>query len=111
MKGFKNTGNGPKYGSFTFPSKAGFGPSSGSVRSVSGYTRRAGKRVVRKAAGGLLSSSIVDTPGGPADFAKGGKASDEKQDRQMIQQALKKHINTPAPKGHKGFSKNAVIRK
>jgi hypothetical protein len=74
MKGFKSTGNGPKYGSFTFPSKAGFGPSSGSVKNVSGYTRRAGKRVVKKAAGGLLEDNIVDTPGGPADFAKGGKA-------------------------------------
>lgn len=74
MKGFKSTGNGPKYGSFTFPSKAGFGPSSGSVKSVSGYTRRAGRRVVKKAIGGIAEDNIVDTPGGPADFAKGGMA-------------------------------------
>lgn len=72
MKGFKSTGKGPKYGNFTFPSAAGFGPSSGSVKTVSGYTRRAGRRVVKKAIGGLAEDNIVDTPGGPADFAKGG---------------------------------------
>lgn len=74
MKGFKSTGNGPKYGSFTFSSKAGFGPSSGSVKSVSGYTRRAPKRVMKKAIGGLATGEAPNTPGGPADFAKGGMA-------------------------------------
>lgn len=74
MKSFKHTGNGPKYGSFTFSSKAGFGPSSGSVKNVSGYTRRAPKRVMKKALGGLAKNDVVRTPGGPADFAHGGPA-------------------------------------
>ncbi len=73
MKGFRKTGNGPKSG-FTFPSKGGFGPSSGKVKNVSGYSRRAPKRVMAKAIGGLVKDNIVETPGGPADFAKGGKA-------------------------------------
>lgn len=72
MKSFKSTGNGPKYGSFTFPSKAGFGPSSGRVRSVSGYSRRAPKRVMRKAVGGLAEDGIVEAPGF-SDYAEGGK--------------------------------------
>lgn len=75
MKGFKSTGKGPKYGSFSFPSAAGFGPSSGRVKSVSGYSRRSPKRVMKKAIGGLAEDNIVDTPGGPADFGRGGKAS------------------------------------
>jgi hypothetical protein len=47
MKGFKKTGNGPKSG-FSFSPRAGFGPSSGKVRNVSGYSRRV---PVRKAKG------------------------------------------------------------
>lgn len=36
--------------------------------------------------------------------AEGGMAhSDEAQDKKMIGAALKKHVNTPAPKGHKGL--------
>lgn len=73
MKGFKHTGNGPRYGSFGFPSKAGFGPSSGRVRNVSGYTRRAGKRVKKLAVGGLAEDGIVEAPGF-SDFSKGGSA-------------------------------------
>lgn len=73
MKGFKSTGRGPKYGSFTFPSKAGFGPSSGKVKNVSSYSRRAPKRVMKKAIGGLATGEAPNTPGGPADFAKGGE--------------------------------------
>jgi hypothetical protein len=71
MKGFKKTGNGPKYGNFTFPSKAGFGPSSGGVKQVSGYSRRAPKRVMKKAIGGLASNTPHSI--GWTDFAKGGK--------------------------------------
>lgn len=105
MKGFKSTGNGPRYGNFTFSSRAGFGPSSGAVKNVSGYTRRAPKRVMKKAIGGLVEDNIVDTPGGPADFAKGGKVSDEAQDKKLIKSALQKHIQAPAPRGHKGLGK------
>lgn len=37
-------------------------------------------------------------------FAKGGMARpDEAQDRKMIGAALRKHVSTPAPKGHKGL--------
>lgn len=72
MKGFKATGNGPKYGSFAFPSKAGFGPSSGKVKSISGYTRRAGKRVQKKAVGGIVEDNIVEAPGF-SDYSEGGK--------------------------------------
>lgn len=39
MKGFKSTGKGPRKG-FSFPTRAGFGPSSGKVKNVSGYSRR-----------------------------------------------------------------------
>lgn len=69
MKGFKHTGNGPKYGSFSFPAKAGFGPSSGKVKSIAGYSRRSPKR---KAIGGLVEDNIVEAPGF-SDYAKGGK--------------------------------------
>lgn len=74
MKGFKSTGKGPKYGSFTFPSKAGFGPSSGKVKSISGYSRRAPKRTMRKAVGGIVEDNIVEGPGF-SDFSKGGKVA------------------------------------
>lgn len=70
MKGFKHTGNGPKSG-FTFPSKAGFGPSTGKVKNVSGYSRRAPKR---RAVGGLVKDNIVEAPGF-SDFAKGGRVA------------------------------------
>lgn len=73
MKGFKSTGNGPKYGSFTFSSKVGFGPSSGKVKNVSGYSRRAPKRVVKKAVGGIVEDNIVEAPGF-SDFKRGGQA-------------------------------------
>jgi hypothetical protein len=73
VKGFKPTGNGPKYGSFAFPSKAGFGPSSGKVKSISGYSRRAPKRVMKKAVGGIVEDNIVEAPGF-SDFKRGGKA-------------------------------------
>ena len=72
MKGFKSTGNGPKSG-FTFSSKAGFGPSSGKVKNISGYSRRAPKRVVKKAVGGIVEDNIVEAPGF-SDFKRGGKA-------------------------------------
>lgn len=72
MKGFRKTGNGPKSG-FTFPSKGGFGPSSGKVKNVSGYSRRAPKRVVKKAIGGIVEDNIVEAPGF-SDFKRGGKA-------------------------------------
>lgn len=37
-------------------------------------------------------------------YAKGGAVhSDEAQDRKMIGAALRKHVSTPAPKGHKGL--------
>lgn len=197
MKGFKSTGNGPKYGSFAFPSKAGFGPSSGRVKSISGYTRRAGKRPKRLAVGGLAEDGIVEAPGfsdfaeggkvkgvsdpmsakeamghklggkakrrmgyakggvavdamknamrkklgaqfteaeyqqmmkksgkaptnrvrpvkaGPRNtvrFAEGGKVSAAKA-KQIAQGVVKDHVNYPAPKGHKGFNRNAVIGK
>lgn len=38
--------------------------------------------------------------GGKVRYAEGG---DVKQDKAMINAALKKHVNTPAPKGHKGL--------
>lgn len=72
MKSFKHTGNGPRYGNFAFSSKAGFGPSSGKVKNVSSYIRRAPKRVVKKAVGGLTEESIVEAPGF-SDYAKGGQ--------------------------------------
>lgn len=72
MKSFKHTGKGPKYGNFTFPSKAGFGPSSGKVKAISGYSRRAPKRVMKKAVGGIVEDNIVEAPGF-SDFAKGGR--------------------------------------
>lgn len=75
MKGFKSTGKGPKYGSFGFPSKAGFGPSSGSVKQVSSYTRRAAKRPVKKAIGGLAKNDPHNV--GWNDFNRGGPVSDE----------------------------------
>lgn len=178
MKGFKSTGNGPKYGSFAFPSKAGFGPSSGKVKSISGYTRRAAKRPKRLAVGGLAEDGIVEAPGfsdyaeggkvkGVSDpmsakeamgharggalrkvtgaaitkaeaakvrekgmknlkkvtgaqvtdaeakrmgYAKGGQVSAAKA-KQIAQGVVKDHVNYPAPKGHKGFNRNAVIGK
>jgi hypothetical protein len=70
VKGFRKTGNGPKSG-FTFSSKAGFGPSSGKVKNISGYSRRAPKR---RAVGGLVKDNIVEAPGF-SDFAKGGLAA------------------------------------
>lgn len=142
MKGFKTTGNGPKYGSFGFPSKAGFGPSSGRVKSISGYTRRAPKRVMRKAVGGLAEDGIVEAPGfsdyaeggrvpgvsnpmspkeamghklgGKAKrrmgYAQGGAVSADKA-KKIAQGVVKDHVQYPAPKGHKGFSRKAVIGK
>jgi hypothetical protein len=74
MKGFKHTGNGPKYGSFSFPAKAGFGPSSGSVKNIPGYTRKAPKR---RAVGGLVEDNIVEAPGF-SDYAKGGPVKSSK---------------------------------
>jgi hypothetical protein len=73
VKGFRKTGNGPKSG-FTFPSKAGFGPSSGKVKNISSYSRRAPKRVLKKAIGGIVEDHIVEAPGF-SDYAKGGKVS------------------------------------
>lgn len=78
MKGFKPTGNGPKYGNFTFPSKAGFGPSSGKVETISSYTRR------------------VPKSGGRTDFAKGGKVGNLKRlgaFRQKIELSPKSESN------------------
>lgn len=142
MKGFKHTGKGPKYGSFAFPSKAGFGPSSGRVKNISGYTRRAPKRVMRKAVGGLASDGIVEAPGF-SDFSKGGRVpgvSDPMSAREAMghklggkakrrmgyaeggkvsaaeakkiaQGVVKDHVQYPAPQGHKGFNRKAVIGK
>jgi hypothetical protein len=124
VKGFRKTGNGPKSG-FSFPSKAGFGPSSGKVKNVSGYSRRAPKHVMKKAIGGLVADGVVEAPGfsdyakggrvagvsnpmsarEAMQHAKGGKVSDKKQDRKMISSAIQKHVNAPAPRGHKGLGK------
>lgn len=43
MKGFKKTGNGPRYGNFSFSSQAGFSGSTGKVQNVKGYTRKVAK--------------------------------------------------------------------
>ena len=137
MKGFKSTGNGPKSG-FSFPKTFGFGSSSGSVKNVSGYTRRAPKK---KAVGGIVKDNIVEAPGF-SDFSLGGAAkkrmgyaegglipkgakkealargflkkakggSVSKSDAKKIAQGVvKDHVNYPAPKGHKGFRRSAVI--
>lgn len=96
MKAFKSTGRGPKYGNFSFPSKAGFGPSSGHVKNVSGYSRRAPKKVMKKAIGGLAEDNIVEAPGF-SDFAKGGKVS-----------FLKKGDKALLPKKLTGFDKDHI---
>lgn len=44
MKGFKHTGKGPKYGSFSFSSKAGFTGSTGKQQEVRGYVRSIPKK-------------------------------------------------------------------
>lgn len=43
MKGFKKTGNGPRYGNFSFSSRTGFSGSTGKVQNVKGYTRKVAK--------------------------------------------------------------------
>jgi len=70
MKGFRSTGNGPRSG-FSFPSKGGFGPSSGKVKSISGYTRKSPRKMMKKAIGGIVEDNIVEAPGF-SDFSKGG---------------------------------------
>lgn len=73
MKGFKDTGNGPKAG-FSFPSSAGFGDSSGKSKTIGTYSRRAPKRrVMKKAVGGLATGEAPDM--GWADFKHGGKVA------------------------------------
>lgn len=50
--------------------------------------------------GGLSPKMVKKAMGGPVKAAKGG---DVAQDRKMIHEALEKHINSPAPRGHKGL--------
>lgn len=39
-------------------------------------------------------------------YRDGGKVHDDaKADKKMIDAAIRKHVNTPAPKGHKGLKK------
>lgn len=54
--GFKKTGKGPKYGSFSFPSGAGFTHSGTSKQNVKGYTRSAPKR--KFATGGMVTAPM-----------------------------------------------------
>ena len=56
MKGFKKTGKGPKYGSFSFPSGAGFTQSGTNKRNVKGYTRSAPKK--NFAHGGMVTAPM-----------------------------------------------------
>lgn len=110
MKGFKSTGRGPKYGSFTFPSKAGFGPSSGRVKSVSGYSRRAPKRVMHKAVGGLAEDGIVEAPGF-SDYAEGGRVkgvSDPMSAREAMSHKKGGKISKGAAK-RMGYAKGGAI--
>lgn len=79
MKDFKHTGRGPKYGNFSFSSKAGFSGSTGKTQQVKSYTRTVPKRkfadggVVREASPG---SSVVrrDRPVTEFDAQHGGKS-------------------------------------
>lgn len=59
MKGFKHTGRGPKYGSFSFGSKAGFTGSTGKVQEVRGYTRGVPKAKKAFAEGGVVTGDCA----------------------------------------------------
>jgi len=114
MKGFKHTGKGPKYGSFAFPSKAGFGPSSGKVKSISGYSRRAPKRVMKKAVGGIVEDNIVEAPGF-SDFNKGGNVKSitgahiTKGETQKLSKKITGAAITPAERKKLGFAKGGRV--
>lgn len=56
-QGFKKTGGGPKYGSFSFPSGAGFTHSGTSRQNVKGYTRATPKR--KFATGGMVTAPMA----------------------------------------------------
>lgn len=59
MKGFKSTGNGPKYGSFSFSSKAGFTHSGTNKQNVRGYTRSSPKPGPKFAHGGPVTAPMA----------------------------------------------------
>lgn len=56
-QGFKKTGGGPKYGSFSFPSGAGFTHSGTNKQNVKGYTRTAPKH--KFATGGMVMAPMA----------------------------------------------------
>jgi hypothetical protein len=70
MKGFKSTGNGPRYGNFNFSSKKGFSDSSGKVRTVGAYTRK-----VAKHARGGLSQALRNVTGAAVTQAEADRAA------------------------------------
>lgn len=57
--GYKKTGGGPKYGSFSFPSGAGFTHSGTSKQNVKGYSRSAPKR--KFASGGMVTAPMASS--------------------------------------------------
>lgn len=56
MKSFKHTGRGPRYGSFSFPSGAGFTHSGTNKQNVKGYTRSPPKK--KFASGGMVTAPM-----------------------------------------------------
>lgn len=113
--GFKKTGKGPSYGSFKFPSSAGFSHSGTSKQNVKGYTRSAPKQ--KYAHGGMVTapmatgdSSVIKrakpvtgfdaehggkgplrpgfNKGGKACYAEGGKVGSVKK---VMHQVFDKH--------------------
>ncbi len=75
-RGFKSTGNGPRYGDFGFSSKKGFSDSSGKTRTVGEYSRRTPKR---KAVGGLVDDDYRFAP--TQGFSEGGKAESKRVEK------------------------------
>jgi hypothetical protein len=58
MKGFKKTGNGPRYGKFAFSPKAGFSSSTGKRQEVRSYSRSVPAKH-KFAAGGMVTAPMA----------------------------------------------------
>lgn len=105
MKGFKRTGNGPKYGRFSFGSKAGFSGSTGKTRAVRGYTQ--GVPAKRTALDKPAQAKSTVQRGARPGYADGGKVETVGQAFKMVKELIRRG-NTPGDAAQKAARRHNV---